>query len=129
MKLNFRVKHSKNLATIGKRGCIIAALFEITPITKTITTQWELIGNLQDFIWQIKEKISYQEAKAYERYNIVFEISFDYEYGAKTRNYAMETLLLGVYHLGDKEIEELGTDLFIALSDKWLEFYNEDKAC
>jgi len=128
MTVVFQVHHSKEFgdATNGKTF-VLSSLFEIDPFRLEIEESQKMVYWLSEFVKQIKSKIGYNEVTALSQFKPVLQVSTEYTCAntSETKHYKMDALLHHVYPLNSKQIEELATDLFLALAEKWLEMHKE----
>jgi hypothetical protein len=128
MTVIFQVHHSKEFGDVANgKNFVLSSLFEIDPYRLEIEDSKKMIYWLSEFTKQIKSKIGYNEIIALSRFNPVLQVSAEYVclITNETKHYKMDALLHHVYPLNSVQIEELGTDLFVALAEKWLLLHRE----
>jgi len=126
MNVTIQVQHSKEFGDVSKgKTYVLASLLEIDTLKIKIETVDNMIYWLDYFIKELKEKIGFNEASALAQFNPVLQVAVDFkcENSKEIKNHKMEALLINIYGLKDKQIQELAQDLFVSLYDKWLEFY------
>lgn len=124
MDVVFQINHLKNTASsTDKKHFVATALFNVTPIKKRICQSHDFINTFREFVYLVRKSISYREIKAIHFLNPVIQISIDYMdiTQKEEKHYSLEAPLLAQYLLTDKQLTELGEDLFLILVEKWLE--------
>jgi len=128
MTVVFQVHHSKEFGDIANgKNYVLSSLFEIDPYSLKIESSQRMVYWMFEFLKQIKSKIGYNEITALSQFKPVLQLSTEYtcENTNETKHYKMDALLHHVYPLNNTQIEELATDLFLALAERWLEMHKE----
>ena len=128
MTVVFQVHHSQEFGDITKgKTYVLSSLFEIDPFRVDVKDNSKMIYWMFEFVKQIKSKISYNEITALSQFYPVIQVSTEYTCSStgETKHYKMDALLHHIYPLNETQLEELSTDLFLSLADKWLEMHKQ----
>lgn len=128
MVVVFQVHHSKEFGEVANgKNYVLSSLFEIDPYRVKVENSQKMIYWMYEFIRQIKSKIGYNEITALSQFRPVLQVITEYACAntKEIKHYKMEALLHHVYPLNNKQIEELATDIFLSLAERWLEMHKE----
>lgn len=129
MTVVYQVQMSKVIAPT-KKNVVITSLLSVEPITIKNVNELDVFRYwFAEFVKTVKEKIGYIEALSFAQFAPVVCVSMEYESPKgeeRNSHYMMETLLMSVYGSTSQQLSEAAEDLFIVLSQKWLEAYKKD---
>jgi len=129
VEITFKVSQATKRAD-GNPYVVLPTLFEVEPLTcKSITSLDDFTLNVFEFHKHLKEVFNEKKYPKilYACDEVLAKIDFclDFSFGNYNKNHKFSSPLTLFINYNEESLIDVSTHVFLALLDKWQEFYNE----
>jgi hypothetical protein len=119
------IQVNQNVQNIGGGNNFVTSLFDIDVLSLERPTVDKFVSAYIQVARQVIKEISLNELLAYEAQQPVFRINMEYLDGGEIINSQFDTPLISIYTTDDVEWRTSAHKLYLTVSEKWLELYDE----